>query len=541
MADPDILLGPILGIEWDEPAAQTYYTVIVRVRGSNNGGNAAPVWVVDGEPVAMELLRALHDGSSVWRGEIALNPFDLAQRIGRTIGYRIECAGTPLANLCGDDQWAFHLPGRLTPDQQPRVAFCSCNGFTDATGLNGREPLYLWQHMQALHGQDPFSLLIMGGDQIYCDDLARQKGALAQLWAWASPAERAKLKPRPEQLLKDYFDHYLVGWVRVEAGRRKVPHTAMVRMMASIPSVMMWDDHDIFDGWGSYQADPKSMPYHVEAYAAARAAFEVYQIRGAAQNRSLLDRGESPPRHYTQGLRFGPLEILALDNRSQRTPHQIMDEEEWGHVIAWLRRHAADTHAGARSLLVVAPVPVVYRRFADWVSETPGEHGGEDDLRDHWNHRNHQGERNRLVAHLFDALRVEGADKPSGFARVTLLSGDVHVGAMGFLERTDGSAAEIAQVISSAIVHPEPGAIAWAGVRAISSETDYHIQGQPVLAKMAPPVGAGSGEAKYLRCRNFVWVRPGNDGKLWVNWECEEGQGRGQTQTRPRRVEFGLR
>jgi len=552
MADPDILLGPILGYEWDDAKQQSYYTVIARIAAnSDTNPDRAPVWVVDGQAVPMQALRELHDGSRVWRGEVRLNAFDAAQERGRSVTYRIECQGTALHNLCGDDQWAFHLPGRLTPDQQPRVAFCSCNGFTNATALNDREPLALWQHMQDLHAQEPFSLLIMGGDQLYCDDLARQSGTLARLWAWLSPAERAKLKPKPAQLLKDYFDHYLLGWVRYEAGRRKVPHTAMVRMMASVPSVMMWDDHDIFDGWGSYQAEPSKMPYHVEAYAAARAAFEVYQIRGAVHNRSLLDRAPTPsqptshptpPRHYTQGLRFGSLQILALDNRSHRTPERIMDDDQWQQVIDWLRRHASDAGAGECSLLVVAPVPVVYRRFADWVSETPGEHGGEDDLRDHWNHRNHQGERNRLIAHLFDALRF--ADKSSGFARVTLLSGDVHIGAMGFLERTDTQTeqAEIAQVISSAIVHPEPGPMAWAGVRAISSDTDYHIQGQAVVAKMAPPVGAGSGADKYLRCRNFVWLKPGNDGKLWVNWECEDGRGQGNTQTRlPRRVEFGLR
>lgn len=29
----------------------------------------------------------------------------------------------------------------------------------------------------------------------------------------------------------------------------------MKEAFASIPSVMIWDDHDIFDGWGSYPDD----------------------------------------------------------------------------------------------------------------------------------------------------------------------------------------------------------------------------------------------------------------------------------------------
>ena len=39
-----------------------------------------------------------------------------------------------------------------------------------------------------------------------------------------------------------YFHHYAVHW----------GYAAIGEGMRSIPSVMSWDDHDIFDGWGSY-------------------------------------------------------------------------------------------------------------------------------------------------------------------------------------------------------------------------------------------------------------------------------------------------
>ena len=532
MANTDLLLGPILGYEWDDAAQQPYYTVIVRALQG-----AAPVWHVDGQRVPMQELRTLHDGSSVWRGEVALRPFEDDGK-GRPVDYAIQRGRKALRNVCGDSAWRFHLPGKPTPDRQPRLAFCSCNGFTDYKALNGRDPLLLWQRMLDMHAKDPFSLLIMGGDQLYCDDLAHREGGFAKLWAWLKPEERAKVKPSEAQFLEGYFDHYLLGWVRRVDGDRELPHTPMVHMMASVPSVMMWDDHDIFDGWGSYESD-QGMPYYKEAFTSARAAFEVYQVRGAAHNRSLLDRGKA--RHYSLGLKFGPFHLLALDNRTQRNAQQIMDGAHWEQVIGWLGKQSS---ARGGTLLVVAPIPVVYRRFHDWVSALPGEHSGEDDLRDHWNHKNHQGERNKLVFRLFEALGFDpaGTDyaatgKPAGagFDRITLLSGDVHVGALGFLERTD-TKAEIAQVISSAIIHPEPGPVAWAGVQAISSEDEYHIQGQSVVAKMAPPVGTAQGDGKYLRCRNFVWLRLGNDDKLWVNWECEDLRG-----DRPARTEFGLR
>lgn len=535
MAKNDLLLGPVLGYEWDDETQQSFYTVIVRA-----AKGAAPIWVVDGTSVSMKELRKLHDGTSVWRGEAVLQPFGDGE--GRSVSYSIKRGQSSLRNGCGDSIWSFHLAGKVTKARQPRIAFCSCNGFTDPKSMDGRDPLHLWQRMQALHKQEPFSLLLMGGDQLYCDDLARKEGTFSKLWAWLSPKDKPKAKPTHEEFVQGYFDHYMLGWGRTIHDGKEYPHTAMVRMMASVPSIMMWDDHDIFDGWGSYQADEKKTPYYKEAFAAAREAFEVYQIRGASDNRSLLDRKVARPRHYSQAVRFGPYHILVMDNRTNRRVDQIMNDLQWNQIIGWLNRKSAALTTDRNTLLVVSPVPVVYRRFHDWVSSLPGEHGGEDDLRDHWSHKCHQGERNKLVFHLFNALKYqsngflgEGQRGEGKFDRVTLLSGDVHVGALGFLERTDAKA-EIAQVISSAIIHPEPGPIAWAGLLALSRDDDHSIQGQSVVAKMAPPVGVSAGDDKYLRCRNFVWLKEGDDNKLWVNWECEDLRGQ-----RPISTEFGLR
>ncbi len=535
MASYELLLGPVLGYEWDEENRQSLYTVIVRARG------AAPTWNVDGQDIPMKAITAsLPDKSRVWRGEIPLAPF-AAGVAARSVAYSVKRGNTRLKNVCGEDHWSFHLPGKLTPGLQPRIAFCSCNGFTDPNAMSGINPLALWERMKVMHDQEPLSLLLMGGDQLYCDDLARKEGSFARVWTWLKPGEKPQGPPNANDFLKAYFDHYLMTWGRIVQVKGQqtfeYPHTAMVQMMASVPSVMMWDDHDIFDGWGSYQASEKKIPYYKEAFEAARQAFEVYQIRGKSSNRSLLDRKAPRPRHYSQGLKFGTYDILVMDNRTHRTPSQVMDGNQWSQILKWLERTQPTGPKTIKStLLVVSPVPVVYRRFHNWVSELPGEHGGEDDLRDHWSHHTHEGERDRLVHHLFQVLKYEGNEVEENgkgkYDRVTLLSGDVHVGALGFLERTD-AAAEIAQVISSAIMHPAPGALAWEGLKAISSDADHGIQGQPVVAKMTRAVGA---KDRYLRCRNFAWLKEGDDQKLWVNWECEN-----LDEKTPERVEFGLR
>lgn len=49
-------------------------------------------------------------------------------------------------------------------------------------------------------------------------------------------------KTLPNQLDRFYDELYQRCWSKPD----------MSLMLATIPSVMMWDDHDIFDGWGSY-------------------------------------------------------------------------------------------------------------------------------------------------------------------------------------------------------------------------------------------------------------------------------------------------
>ena len=515
----DIILGPILGYEWDESNLQSYYTVVARLKAGES-----PRWNVGGRDVAMtDISGRLHDGSHVWRGEIALQPFTAAKP--ENVAYRISSKGRNLKSVTGASRWKFQLPGKPTGREQPRIAFCSCNGFSDPKQARDLVPLAMWNRLAAVHRENPYALLLMGGDQLYCDDLARQPGTIMQLWNWLAPESRNRINPSPREMLQSYLDHYLMTWSGLKHGDEIKPHTSMVEMMASVPSVMVWDDHDIFDGWGSYQAASKKMPYHKKAFDAARRAFELYQVRGSEQNHSLLDRRAAGPRHFSQGLRFGPYSILVMDHRSNRTPDQIMDGPQWKQILHWL----GTAKAAGEDLLVVSPVPVIYRRFYDWISELPGEHGGEDDLRDHWCHRQHEGERDKLIYHLFSSLRdAAGGD---GFQRITILSGDVHVGCMGYLERAQPSA-RITQVISSAIMHPPPSCAQWAGLRAISSDDPFTIKSQSITVRMTRPVGS---KDRYIRRRNFVWLQQGTDGKLWVNWELEQ-----QDATDAARVEAGL-
>ena len=57
-----------------------------------------------------------------------------------------------------------------------------------------------------------------------------------------------------------YFELYCKRWAQPQ----------LAAMLASVPTIMMWDDHDIFDGWGSHPPARQRSPVFQGIFAAAR-------------------------------------------------------------------------------------------------------------------------------------------------------------------------------------------------------------------------------------------------------------------------------
>lgn len=92
---------------------------------------------------------------------------------------------------------------------------------------------------------------------------------LPDLQAWAKldrPARvAAPFTPAMQTALTAYFSKmYLERWSQPD----------VATTLASMPAVMMWDDHDIMDGWGSHPADLHKCPVFQGIYRVARAASE---------------------------------------------------------------------------------------------------------------------------------------------------------------------------------------------------------------------------------------------------------------------------
>jgi phosphodiesterase/alkaline phosphatase D-like protein len=64
--------------------------------------------------------------------------------------------------------------------------------------------------------------------------------------------------------------------------------------MARIPTVMMWDDHDIFDGWGSFSEPMQHSPVFQTLFNHARRAFWVFQLQRAVDDLPNLEERDRP-------------------------------------------------------------------------------------------------------------------------------------------------------------------------------------------------------------------------------------------------------
>ena len=488
MSNP-IIVGPLLGYEQGG-----YYTVCILTEAL-----ASPPKLevqVAGKTKSVAFARKAGVGDNAfWRTEFKM----AVPAKGQAVEYQIKLKAERLRDRHERDGWQFYVPGKT---EQPKIAYGSCNGFSSAKlARDTNEPYALWQKMATQHATAPFSLLLMGGDQVYADEIWESKRCPSlQLWNELNykAQNSAKVTAAMQQEITAFYDWlYTARW----------SDENMSLMFASIPSVMMWDDHDIFDGWGSYPEERQKCEVFQEVYNNAARLFDVLQLRCSARNR--LNPGA---KHRTLCLRFRDYCILALDTRSERTMTQIMSEENWHDVKDWLSNQAGKS---VPNLLVMAGVPAVYRSFAAVqaiMDTTPWHEELEDDVHDHWSSRPHLAERMRLVMVLLNFLESPAQNN----CQTILLSGDVHVGALGQIWN-EHKRIGITQLISSGIVHPPPTAFAWAGIQLMTSDTPEALGDGEVTAEMLTPFGS----PRYLRTRNFATLQTGTDQKLWLNWICE--------------------
>jgi hypothetical protein len=165
----------------------------------------------------------------------------------------------------------------------------------------------------------------------------------------------------------------------------------------------------------------------------------------------------------------------------------------------------------------MSSIPVVHPDMSfleEAMGFVPGMQENEDDLHDQWASYLHRLERLRLAHRLLDFAAAQGT-------RVTILSGDVHVAALGVLESTRRVVGwqhcnVVNQLTSSGIVHPPPPRL----VRYFLERIGNTVQqiDRDISAQMLQFPGTNF---RIVASRNWLSLEFDDRGRIWANWHVE--------------------
>ncbi|HET6584342.1 MAG TPA: alkaline phosphatase D family protein [Nannocystaceae bacterium] len=383
----------------------------------------------------------------------------------------------------------FTMPPRV---DDLRFLYLSCNGLHRRPP--GRRATAMWARANEEVARDPqIRFAILGGDQVYADDMRD---------AWLDDGGAAKLAVVGHD---EVVEELAAGYARVYRGFWHQPDIR--RFMANVPCTMMWDDHDIYDGWGSHGDEHEPVPQAF--FAAASRAFDAHQAVHNPSNGGATD-------HRAFAFRVGALGVLVLDLRSRRrvvtsTAYPLLGDEQWAFVQASLDRFA---EAKITHLAVACSVPPV---FAGRVLPTlPGwllqaEH---DDVLDQWSSGPNLNDQRRLFGKLFEFRREYGAN-------VLLLGGDVHCASITrlrsrhpqFVFDDEPEGAVIHQLVSSGIAYQSPaGAPGWLLERFLGGEQE-----------VSDALHLVADIQQIYRARNFAVVSPKEKMRgFWAHLHTED-------------------
>ncbi|MEA2494249.1 MAG: hypothetical protein QOJ29_2160 [Thermoleophilaceae bacterium] len=402
---------------------------------------------------------------------------------GTTYDYQVELDGRHVWPE-PDSEWPAPCVRTLTGDEDVTIVFGSCRvavphhpPFTltkDENKEHGREIDALNALAHRLRGlpRDQWpDLLLMIGDQVYVDEDAPQTRRFIR-------ARRDTNEPPCEEVadFEEYTHLYRETWCE-----------PVIRwLLSTLPSAMLFDDHDTHDDWNiseSWCEEMERQPWWKERIEGALVSYWIYQHIGnlspsETEKRGLLarvkDADDAGPllRHeavhadrdkggsmwsYCRDL--GHTRLVMLDSREGRVfqPHrQMNDDHEW----AWIEKHAT---GGFDHLLLVDTLPMLMSpafHYAEAWNEAvcAGAWGSRfarfgEKLRrafdmEHWAAFQFSFMR---IAELLEAVaRGERGEAP---ASIVMLGGDIHHAYLADVD-VDGAKSNVWQAVCSPFRNP---------------------------------------------------------------------------------------
>ncbi|KAF2224233.1 hypothetical protein BDZ85DRAFT_165054, partial [Elsinoe ampelina] len=407
-------------------------------------------------------------GLTFWR-------FNIEIELGLTqarIAYRIN----------GGAATAFWVPAR---GSTMNIMFHSCNGFSlsvDPNSFSGPDPL--WRDVLNSHAMKPYHVMIGGGDQVYNDRVMRETNLFREWLQIKNPQHKHEAeftKEMQNELENFYLDRYSLWFSQGLFGMAN----------SQIPMINMWDDHDIIDGYGSY---PDHFMRNKVFTGLGAIAFKYYML---FQHQSVSAETFQEEPSWVLGASPGPyihqhsrnvfmflgrrVAFLGLDCRTERRRDEVLCQGTYD--LIFNRCRAEIVKGETKHLIVLLTVPIAYPRLnfleniltsrvmdpikaigragalglGGMMNKFDGGVEILDDLDDHWTAKHHKQERNWFIQEL-QALAAEKS------VRITILGGDVHLGAIGqfYTSKKLGHVSKdhdhryMPNVVSSAIVNTPP-------------------------------------------------------------------------------------
>ncbi|MCX4909110.1 alkaline phosphatase D family protein [Streptomyces sp. NBC_00878] len=475
-------------------------------------GSSATVWVEASRPCTAEVRCPDGAGGKTRTFQIAGHHYALIPVTGLTPGtrspYEVLLDGTQVWPLT-DSRFppsVIHTP--VDDHETVRVAFGSCRWATpaaDEKDPGGPDALDTLAARIAANpdGERPDVLLLLG-DQVYADEVS----SATRHWLEA----RRGLHEPPGAEVADYEEYthlYYESWLDPE-----------IRwLLSTVPSCMIFDDHDVIDDWNTSEAwvaDMRATPWWRERILSGLMSYWVHQHLGNLPPERLADdplyaevratpdgtdalrafaaRADTDPASVRWSYRrdFGRARLLMVDTRAAR----VLDEKNRSMLgpaeEAWLREQVLEEPGSYDHLLIGTSLPWLLPNLVHdaegWnAALCRGERGerwarfGEDLRRradlEHW----------AAFPSSFDTLAeliAEAGSGPQAPATVSVLSGDVHhayIAEPVWREGVPGPDARVFQLTCSPVHNSIPLSIrigfrfGWSGVgRAIGRRFARH-------------------------------------------------------------------
>jgi PhoD-like phosphatase len=370
-------------------------------------------------------------------------------------------------------------------ERQARLVFGSCRVGAPESAPYTRAPAddpaglgvdALWAYSRKLQEGDaqwPDGLLLLG-DQVYADEVPPEIATFIR-------ARRDVREPPGEEIadFEEYTKLYRETWSDPD-----------IRwLLSTVPTTMIFDDHDVNDDWNisqSWVEEMRSLPWWDERITGAFMAYWLYQHLGNLSPPELAeetlfrqvqqddDAGprlrafarmrdrESAASRWAYYRDFGRSRLLVIDSRAARVladgRRDMIDADEWD----WIAQHA---HGSFDHLILATTLPAfmphgIHHLEAWSEAVCDGRWGslaarlGERVRRavdlEHW--AAFQRSFEQLADLLRDVSRGLGGEPP---ATVTILSGDVHMTYVARIDLgADAGPCRVNQVVCSPFRNP---------------------------------------------------------------------------------------